>query len=188
MILTNDRRPNFFAALKHALNSDGVFNFAAIFEFQSRVYVEFNNNQNGPLTLSQLGENLISKIYPDHLKNLKGQTHKIFVHQQPPRVTIVNGKARSMLTHFLDIIKKIENSQIRFGSVQNIDKASSDTLNSFISDLLDRKEIMMTLNTMIKSIDYAPKLMTYEETGFCPMVPLPKKESINLMFLEVIFD
>jgi hypothetical protein len=186
LILTNDYRPNFFAGLKQALSYESVFNYAILFELDSRVFVDFYNNDKAPFALRNVNRPLIERIYPDHLKNLQGTTHTIFVHQQPPRVKIENNKVQAKLVMFLKTaVQALEKSEIKFRSLSYISESSPDYLKDYVNHLFNKREIMMTLNTLMKTQITTPKLMTYEETGFCPMVPLLEKESINLMFFEV---
>lgn len=185
-MVTTDRKQQFFAAIKQAFYNDGVCNYAIIYEAYSNVFVEFYNNQEGHLTLSQIEDELIEKIYPNHQKDLKGLIHRFFAYQQHPMVTITKGLVKSKLSHFWRLLEKFENSDVRFGYVEKDNEVSTVALTNLMVNILNKRQVQMILNTMIKFTGIAPKLMIYEETGYCPLVPLPEKDSNNLMFLEVL--
>lgn len=43
----------------------------------------------------------------------------------------------------------------------------------------------LSINTKVISISTAPKLMTYEESGYCFMVPIPRSSKKTWIFLRV---
>lgn len=156
--------------------NDIIVNFAILFEESGEIFVDFNNNPGTALRLSSIDDQTIRKIYPNHLKDLKGHQHLILIARELEKVIIKNGKLCSAPVHFLNIIQEVENSKIVFGM---LDGPLDQILKQYVDLYYDRR-FHMTLNTIFHPEHIAPSLMTYEETGYCSLVPEKVAMSFSL--------
>lgn len=157
-----------------------IVNTAVLFEESDEIFVDFNNNPGRALRFGSADDQTIEKIYPNHLKNLKKLQHKILVTHQNPRVRIENGRLVSKFRYFLHAVEKVENSQMRF---QMLLGDREQVLANYVKFYHSRAN-QMTLNTIFSIKEIGPQLMTYEELGTCPLVPIPEA-SYNLSFYKV---
>jgi len=105
-------------------------------------------------------------IFPDKLKNMAGCAYKIVVYSQIPKLVIQQGSPKSPYVHFVKMIQKVQNATIVYTIIKN----EMELANYWASRQLD-----LTLNTGIQMYSREPKLITYEEAGYCALVPLPPK-------------
>lgn len=185
MVLTTNQIPKSHDILKRALKLDSVLNVAIIFDTKNGVFVEFNGNEGAALALDKIEGDLIQKIYPDPTKDLKGGKQVIFVHEQPPKVQFEEEKIRGKMVHFLKAVTQAENSKLEFITFKNLGTSDPEKLRDYIFNLFIQRQAHITLNTLVKSGDIAPSLMTYEDTGICSVVPLPETNSMNFIFFKV---
>jgi hypothetical protein len=116
-----------------------------------------------------------SDPFPDQVESLRNKVLGIMAFDQSPRIKIKNGLFKTKMNHFLDIIRKLDKITfvLKYFSRERIavhnklfEQVMSDSNSGFI----------MHLN-VLSSNSKAPKFMTYEENGFCPIVPTFKNSS-----------
>lgn len=119
-------------------------------------------------------------IFPDKLKNLNGYAYKVVIHQQPPRLVIENRTIRTPLSNFLSIIGKVQNATFNFFAINDYRD---------LAIVWEKRQMDLTLNDAIAypTAQY-PKLLTYEETGYCALVPRPPKVPMSEMIYVKPFD
>lgn len=123
-----------------------------------------------------------SEVYQNRIIG-PGTLHSIFIYQQPPLVRFTDGKFRSKFMHLLESIEKIEDSKVKMTAVKNQKGLDLKFINKAFHDIVANRAMEMTLNTLIVTRTGPPKLMTYEENGYCPVVPIPKKISMAKIIL-----
>lgn len=115
-------------------------------------------------------------IFPDKLRNMVGTPYLIPVYPQPPRVFITGIRVNSKLRFFLEAIREHQNSNYKFVLLQN---------SAYLHDYWVSGKMHLTLNTATIFNAAEPKLLTYEETGYCALIPHPKRQSyLRLVFIE----
>lgn len=117
-------------------------------------------------------------LFPDFLKNLEGQSYKALIYQQKPRVMIKAGKVQSQLLKFLIAVAQKQNAKIVLMVVKGPEAVANVYLN---------RQMHLTINTAAiikKNRKFEdPKLLTYEETGLCALIPRPSN-SFALLLLR----
>ncbi|KAL7012863.1 hypothetical protein ACKWTF_015083 [Chironomus riparius] len=122
-------------------------------------------------TLSIAGDN----FFPDKLKNSKGYPIHIPVYNQPPFVSIKSGNVANKMTKFVEILEQKMNAIASY----HIVKGQSE-----IKRYAQQRKANLALNKIRMPLD-APKLLTYEENGYCALVPKPPKTSVTeLIFIK----
>ncbi|CAG9811583.1 unnamed protein product [Chironomus riparius] len=116
-----------------------------------------------------------SQMFYDKLKNMHGYKYFIPITEQPPFIEFFPTLKNSPMVYFLDALKKIQNSNYHLHFL----KDQVDLKNTFV-----RRDMTLTLNYgYIGAIE--PRLQTYEQIGFCALIPLPLKTSLSqLIFIE----
>ncbi|KAL7013018.1 hypothetical protein ACKWTF_015152 [Chironomus riparius] len=126
--------------------------------------------------LTVLTQPKASDIFPNKLKDMKGFAYKVSVFQQRPRLVIINGSIRNYLTYFMSAVNNAQNSTTKYIFVKN---------QKDIVDQISYREMDLTFNTPIHTRNPEPPLLTYEENGFCALIPVPPKiPMIQSMFIE----
>lgn len=163
--------------------SAGILNVAAIYSHKNRnsAIIPMMFKLSSYLTYGHDS----TKIFPDKLKNLNRNRYQIVVADTPPYVSIGNGKVKSKLSYFLEIIKQKQNAGINYQIVMPEDPSK---IVKIMYAKKARGELDLILNTIFKTDFAAPQLMTYEENGYCPLVPLPQKTSISKQLFVEPFD
>lgn len=153
-----------------------------LYEKIGKLFLDFRNSPETVLDVDTLNERTIEKIYPNHIKDLRGHTHKVFVvNERNGRLTIENGKIRSPYVYFLAIIRNKENSLM----VPQSFEGSRDQALMTYNDLYNSRQFQISLTTIFVLEQPTPHLMTYEETGYCPLVPKPETTSKVFGFHKV---
>ena len=115
-------------------------------------------------------------FFPNKLNNLHGYTYKVLIFHQPPRLNYGKKIVYGVDTTFLMTIAQQQNARISQKLLDpNQKKFKSLFMYSMLNDIVD-----FTLNTALKS--YLAEVNTYDENGFCAMIPNPPRTS----FLEFI--
>lgn len=119
-------------------------------------------------------------IFPDKLKNLHGYKYRIILHLQPPRVVLEDGMIKTPMIYFLDQVAKIQNATSKINFIKN---------HNHLPYFWDNRLMDLTFNTAVNfpSSNYL-KLLTYEETAYCALVPRPPKISISEFIFVQPFD
>jgi hypothetical protein len=93
---------------------------------------------------------------------------------------------KGKLLKFMELIESIDECKISYIILEKFegeDGYDSKSLNDAFDYLTTNRQYEMTLNTLVIPILPTPKLITYEQTGYCPLIPIPDK----LPFSKVIF-
>lgn len=167
LILTKNIDQQFQRELKFFLHQQmSILNFVIVFEKFDEVYVDFNGNPSQPLKFDKLND-FVQEIFPDQLKNLVGHRHSILVMEEPPRVTLENGSPRTKYNYFFKAIQSIEGSKASYKIISGELKYVRDG----IVNWFEERQFEIMINIIFALNTAAPKLMTYEEHGFCVFVP-----------------
>lgn len=168
-----------------------IVNYVVIYELNTQVLILANDGSNLPRRFKDLSSNSYASLYPEHSIVLKNQTHKIFVHQQPSKVDVHDGNVHSDLTHFLDLITKIDGSKFLYPKNPILDYKNVNLIIKEFVDFVVNRTYEMTLNNFVQLPEGSPRLMTYQQDqGFCVLVPKNSirfyERRIEIMFLKVI--
>jgi len=107
-----------------------------------------------------------SLMFPDKLRSMDRYQYKIIVYDQPPRVKIKNNVISTPLLYFLQAVTSVQNSRLYLTVIDDY---------HLMRNLWYDKKMHLTLNTGVIFNHPEPKLLTYEESGYCALVPLPPK-------------
>ncbi|KAL7013021.1 hypothetical protein ACKWTF_015154 [Chironomus riparius] len=118
-------------------------------------------------------------IFPDKLRDMAGYGYKIVVFSQIPKVIIRGGYPKTPLVYFMTMIQKIQNATIWYEAIR-------DEIE--LSNYWAAREMDLTLNTGIQINSNEPKLMIYEESGYCALIPKPTEISIGQVIFVKPFD
>lgn len=181
MALSNNRV--FLNNINIIMNDRSILNFAILFEESGTIYVNINDAKQ-PLQLESLKSDLVQTIYPDHLKTYKGQTFNFLAYNEPPAVTI-QGRVISKYNNFLAVIEDLDGLKSAFMVL----KGNIKKIGEVIMDFFGARRYEMTINTFFMFETAAPKLMTYEQTGYCVLVPKHELASMKggIFFLVIYF-
>lgn len=172
------------------LNPQIIHNILKLFEYSGFVNVAFAQKVNGRLVISYTQSsdtniyftaylNQTLKFYPDKLSDMKQVPIYISIHQQYPKVQIKSGQVRSHMISLLGIVMDKMNASIRFEDVQDMNMIAKHWMT---------KKMDLTLNTalqMTANRNNAPTLKTYQEAGFCALIPSPPEILIfKFFFIE----
>lgn len=116
-------------------------------------------------------------LFPEVLKNLNGNSYQVLIYEQVPRVFGSSKAVQSNLIYFLAAVVKKQNARV------NVIKV--DGPRNLIEPYKNRK-MHLTLNdgAVLTNAKNDPKLLTYEETGYCALIPRPKSSSFELVLLR----
>lgn len=107
------------------------------------------------------------------LNQSKKYIHKILAFDSPPRVKIRNNKIRSRMTHFLDIVSKIENSTMDY---QIMPGKNETLIRRELDRFIENGSYQFILNLATTGDLKKPCLSNYEEKGFCSLIPVVKRQ------------
>lgn len=179
LVITQQQQVQNRTDISSILHNLVVINFVVIFERLGQV---FANYENVSITLDKIDNGTIAWIFPNHLTYQTNSKHMIVVTEEVPRVRIQNRIVISKYRYLLESISKKENSIMMFrelrGPLQLVSKEYFRMYNN--------RQFLMTLNTVFVTENPAPQLMTYEETGLCPLVPVIEQASTKFHFMEVL--
>lgn len=151
-----------------------ILNPAIIYENSGVVYA-------GP---KPLNDGNILKVFSNPLENLKGQEIKVFVFNQIPTVTVSEGQIQSSAMTFMRTYAEKDNLMLSFQYFGEIEEAMK-----VMRELAVSWEFEMSLNAFESDAEKMPKLMTYEESGYCVIVPYGRGKSYKEnIFLKVRFN
>lgn len=116
-------------------------------------------------------------LFPDRLKNLNNYQYRILIFSQPPRVLINRDEINTPMMYFLELLARKQNAFIRL-TVLDGPKTLVQAWN--------RRDMDLTLNSAITFPESKyPKLLTYEESAYCILVPLSSKyKNPQFIFLK----
>ncbi|CAG9811086.1 unnamed protein product [Chironomus riparius] len=143
-------------------------------DIQWETYFSLDNKKS--VELNDVGTEL---IFPDKLRNMFGYPYKVYVYSQIPKLIISHGRPLTPLAHFMSAVQKIQNATVLYKVLKH------ETLlkNVWMDRLMD-----LTLNTGYKFYTSEPKLMTYEDSGYCALIPLPSETSYSQLIFIKPFD
>ncbi|KAL7035799.1 hypothetical protein ACKWTF_008564 [Chironomus riparius] len=161
-------------------SSHGLIDVAILTEINSKIKYSALQIVNGSLTTLTNVKNG-NNLFPDKLKNLMGYKYRIVVYNQLPRLMMKDGNVQSSMTYFMDAVAAKQNATIQYIQIEN---------HKDFSEYWEDREMDLTLNTGVTFVNTGsfPKLLTYEETGYCALVPLPSKVSLSEMIYIKPFD
>lgn len=106
-------------------------------------------------------------MFPDKLIDLQNYQYSVALFNQPPRLILEKNGVRNPLMYFLAVIAQKQNTLVEL-NLLNDPKEILDVWNSRGMDL--------TLNSAVSfPSSHSPKLLTYEESAYCALVPFDKK-------------
>lgn len=151
------------------------------------INVAIATNNNGDLEVTKYSYKKIIKrlrnvvdsevIFPDKLKDLNGYKYRVVIYSQVPRVIIKNNMLISPLVNFIFTVAEHQNASLNFILLNNFKN---------FGRLYDDRLMDLTLNTAIIYLNSPyPKLLTYEETAYCALIPKEAKTTkVGIIFLE----
>jgi hypothetical protein len=160
----------FHQNIKVVLTHLVITRFAILFEEAERVFVNYNSGH--PFELQNIEDDLVQKIFSFHTKSSDVQT--ILVYEERPAIRFYDGKVISKYGYFLDIIQKREGLNIQYRAIGG----TLTNVKTFYAQLFSQRRFEMTFNSFFRVLTAAPKLMTYDEFGFCVLVPKPEADNI----------
>jgi len=147
----------------------GFLNIALMHKVNGKFVAEYTESIDSIHVKSSVG--LERSFFPDKLKNSKGFTIHIPVFDQPPYLLTASGHVVNKMIKFVEILEHKMNAVANYHIVQNL---------TDIKDYLKRRQLHLTLNEM-----NLRKLFTYEENGYCALVPKPPRTSVTeLIFIK----
>ncbi|CAG9806900.1 unnamed protein product [Chironomus riparius] len=117
-------------------------------------------------------------VFPDKLNNMNGSSYLIALYHQPPRIIILKFISAPML-YFFHALRKVQNASFKLNVLKNT---------SMLGPLWVQRKMHLTLNTASILDTPEPKLMTYEEKGYCAFIPIPPKVSLAKVIFIKPFD
>lgn len=173
--MTTRNDPKFHNDLKKNFNDNlSIINFAVLLTNNDGILIDYNKNPGKPHELNYISGNLLDKLHPDQFK-IMTHKHYIAIHEEPPRVTLVNGKPRTKYNYLLKYITTLENSKYSFLVLSG----SMKQLSAKIKEFYEKRRFEMIISLFLAINTAAPKLMTYEESVFCLLVPNPELKSLG---------
>ena len=117
-----------------------------------------------------------SSIFPDKLKSMHRFQYDVVVYEQESVLQIKNKKVTSPLLYFLLAVESVQNSSFKFTII--------DDYRLIKYYWMDRR-MHLTINTGVTIDNPEPELLTYEENGYCALIPLPPKVPLfQSIFIE----
>lgn len=113
-------------------------------------------------------------LFPDLLANVDGHVYRVVMYEQKPIVWFDKGTIVSLWMYFLLAVSEKQNARISLIKVKD---------RKVVAGFYGRRQMDLTINTAVRIDDNNPKLMTYEETGICALVP--RSNSVSFQFLLV---
>jgi len=121
-----------------------------------------------------------SLIFPNKLRSMDRYQYKIIVYDQPPRVKIKNNVVSTPLLYFLQAVASVQSSRPSLFIIDDY---------HHMKDYWIERKMHLTLNSGVTIGNSEPKLLTYEEAGYCALVPLPPKIPLfHSIFIEPFDD
>ncbi|CAG9811085.1 unnamed protein product [Chironomus riparius] len=118
-------------------------------------------------------------VFPDKLRDMNGHMYTILAYNQVPRVIINNNKVSSTIVPFMHAVTKLQNSRHQLYIIKD--------LREFRKLWMDRSfDFSLSYGVFMDSSE--PKLQTYEENGYCALVPLPPKTTFFQSIIIEPFD
>lgn len=162
-----------------SLSSHSILNYAILYESKNIIMCIFMETVKGNLIATADISNS-QDIFYDKLKNLYGLAYKIPLCSEPPRVYFHNREVKSAMMTFMTVVAKLQNAVIKLYLLDDCFEILKFWKNRWMD---------LSLNTAISVSDASdPKLLTYEESGFCALIPLPQKKSLTQVIFTEPFD
>lgn len=179
LIVTSSQNiTNFHLALLQLFFTYGIFNVALICEQNSIIQTAIIKSVKMDISVMQR-EYLSDKIFPDKLIDLSGFAYRVVLFMQPPRVVIKNQGLKTLYNLFVMAAAQKQNSTSQFILIPKMTDLESYWL---------QRKMDLTLNTALVMNSDFPKLLTYEENGYCAAVPRPQKTSFFKVIFALPFD
>lgn len=129
----------------------------------------------------------VSHLFPDKLKDMQGYPYKIIVSHQFPRLNVHKGRMKGIDASIFTEIVKHQNAsmKIAFEVSPNDPRGTLKFYDVLIGRMAD-----LTLNTVLHSLEssmFLKFINTYDEVGFCALIPIPSRLSF-LHFILTPFD
>ncbi|CAG9811081.1 unnamed protein product [Chironomus riparius] len=155
----------------------GIQNFVLVYEHKNEVFVLVLDYIKRKVTRHLSTKSFYQDIFYNKLNDLHGYPYRIVACAQLPRVIIENMTIHSALLYFLQAVAKIQNGNLWIRVLNNC----KDVIVYWKQRLMD-----ISLNTAVEVyFPSIPKLLTYEEIGYCALVPLPQTNSLfQSIFIE----
>jgi len=180
LIIRGDNKPQLSSQILKSFRHLGFLNVAVVHNAFNRLYVDYAKD----ISMGLYATSDLSKpkwFFLDKLKNLKGYPIKIACISEQPRIKIQSHQMSGPMVYFVKILREKMNGNIIFPRIWTVDD---------IANLWMSKNMHLTLNTAIRMprTDHAPKLLTYEENGYCALVPKPPRTSVTELIFIKPFD
>ena len=123
----------------------------------------------------------IENVFPYKLNDLHGYSYQVLIYNQPPRLIKVGSIIYGIDIYFFIIIAEQQNANIQYRVLSSV----QENFNELFLYTMQNSIVDLTLNTATDfTIDnqYFADVNTYDENGYCAMVPNPPRTS----FLELI--
>lgn len=159
----------------------GATNYVSLLNAANGVIFQIMNPLDGEgfTSIEQLS---IDVLFPNNLKDLHGYKYKLLAFDEHRKVIIENGTVRSKSMFLIDTIAKKQNAG-HFLKAQLKWKEYNVSINytEIYAQLFVRGIVDITPNTAIEYVlddQETEKLMTFEETAYCAIVPMPDRISL----------
>lgn len=115
------------------------------------------------------------QLYPDHLKDMHGYNYRVLFYNQMPKVKFENGHLASPWNFFLIALAEKQNAKIHGVYLKN---------RSELFKYFDTRQMDFTINSGTHVEMSYPQLLTYEETGYCALIPMNQSKLFFFILIE----
>lgn len=122
-------------------------------------------------------------LFPDKLKDMNGYTFKILIGDQTPRIMCEDGLCDGIDVAVMRIIAEKHNAAVALDLIQT----RTEDSRAIFSKRLNTGQVDLSVLTKMEILNknkFWRTIITYDESGFCAMIPLPDR----LSFLEYLLS
>lgn len=132
--------------------------------------------------------NFISLLFPDRLRDMEGYTYRLILSPEFPRLVFLNDG--TIFGEELAVFNAVISKQNARSKVTHKLQPESPRFIENFNRILSHNQADLSLNTgffFSNSVAYRESINTYDENGYCALIPVPKRLSF-LNFLLTPFD
>lgn len=154
---------------------------AWIYSYKNEINSVFYDTSQSRKRIQLNEESLIKILYPDKMKNLNGISLNVTIYNENSRVY----GTKMYLNYFLKIIEEKINVKIAYDQIMF--QCLEDLVNQY-NERRNNRVFIFSPNTYYLYGDPPTKLISYEESSICILVPIPPEESFGSDILIKPFD
>ncbi|CRK92644.1 CLUMA_CG006216, isoform A [Clunio marinus] len=124
-------------------------------------------------------------VFPDKLKNLHNCQVNLFFIQEETTCVILNGEVDGVHYRFLRMILKKYNATMNI--TKSIDISDGRIITKELQEFFKLYSVSLSLSTLFTPQEYTKEVNTYDEDGFCALIPKPQRVTF-LHFILSPFD